>query len=651
MFTCFAEVAFRIPVRGTFTYVLPPGRENEFAVGNLIVAEIHGRVEEGIICSLHSREPDHKTLELQNLVVPDAVVNEGQIELAAWMAEQYLAGIGECLFKMFPAPTKRTGKKKSQPPARSPRHELNADQLSAFEAVRRDFDNGRSGMHLLHGITGSGKTEVYIHTIQEALGRGRGAVLLVPEIALTVQLVRRLEEVFGSDLALLHSGLAALPRSGAYRAVMNGEKRVAVGTRSAIFAPVQNPGVYILDEEHDGSYREHSAPRYDARQIAWHLARKHNACLVLGTATPRLETRHLAENGGPVSYHRLDARATGAELPRVEIVEGPAHDIPVGGTILRELEENLRRGEQSILLLNRRGYHPFLYCKTCERALSCPSCSVTLTRHRGGVLLCHYCGYQRADDGRCNVCSSPAKPRGAGTQKLEEYLLSLFPGIRLERLDTDAASRRNVVQECLDRFLAGELDVLVGTQMIAKGLDAPRVTLVGVLQADHGIAVPDFRASERTFALLTQVAGRAGRSDLKGRVYFEAINPHNEILKLAAAQDYDSFYQREIGFRRDARYPPFCRLVRLLYRSEEDSVAESASQALAGALGGKKLDGVTILGPSPAPIERIHNKFRWHILIKTPRIESVRTALSQVLEHLPHTKAHLEIDFDPVDLL
>lgn len=651
MFTRFADVAFRIPVPGTFTYRLPPGRENEYSVGSLVHAEIHGRVEEGLITAVHPNDAGMETLEIIELVAADPVVSTGQIELAKWMADQYLAGIGECVFKMFPAPTKRAGKDKSKPDVRAPRHELNKAQRAAFESVRRDLDAGRAGMHLLHGVTGSGKTEVYIHTIQEVLSKGRGALLLVPEIALTVQLVRRLEEVFGSDLALLHSGLAALPRYGAYRAVLKGEKRVAVGTRSAIFAPIHNPGVYILDEEHDGSYREHSAPRYDARQIAWYLAKKHSACLILGSATPRLETRHLAEPGGPVVYHRLDLRATGADLPKVEIVEGPAQDIPVGGTVLREIEENLKRGEQAILLLNRRGYHPFLYCKTCEKALSCPSCSVTLTRHRGGVLLCHYCGFQRMDDGRCNVCSSPAKPRGAGTQKLEEYLLSLFPGVRLERLDTDAASRRNVVQECLGRFLAGEIDVLVGTQMIAKGLDAPRVTLVGVLQADHGIALPDFRASERTFALLTQVAGRAGRSDLKGRVYFEAMDPHNEILKLAAAQDYESFYKREIAFRRDARYPPFCRLIRLLYRSEEEGTAETAAQSLLAALSSKKIDGMTILGPSPAPIEKIHNKFRWHILIKAPRIEPVRTALADVLEKLPRTRAHLEIDFDPVDLL
>lgn len=710
MFDLYADVALRLPLAECFTYRVPAELEGAIAAGMRVQVSLRNAIEEGLVVRLHRHEPDFETLPVQKLIdVQEPVLNAEQLRLAAWMADYYLAGPGECLFKMFP-PGKRNPPRLPESKRRAagdvagfaPAHALNAAQQAVYDAILADFEilsesassgetsgsPGKPHTHVVHGITGSGKTEVYIHTLLEALRRGRGALLLVPEISLTVQLIERLQSVFGDELALLHSALSGGDRRSAYMHVLRGDKRIAVGTRSAVFAPVKNPGVIILDEEHDGSYKEHSAPRYDARQIAHKRAADHGALLVLGSATPRIETAYAArvmQKQTGFVYHTLGERATGAELPPVRRVKAASMQTPITGELLHEIDQNLKRGQQSILLLNRRGYNPFVYCSNCETTQSCPNCSVALNLHKDRRLVCHYCAYSRPFDGVCTNCSGPAKPVGSGTQKLEEYLLNLFPEARLERLDTDAASKRNTVRDCIARLIAGEIDILLGTQMIAKGLDAPGVTLVGVLQADHGLAMPDFRSAERTFALLTQVAGRAGRGALEGRVIFECLNPENPVIVNAARQEYEAFYREEITQRHDAVYPPFCRVIRLLYRSEDEDRARTAIDRLhrrlqqhlsqqpaqaAGVLSGQGVRSgsggqpgeasvqelATILGPAPAPLEKLHNQYRYHLIIKTLHMKRVRETLSELLaanedRDRGRDRLHLEIDFDPVDLL
>lgn len=661
MFERYAEVALRVPLRKTFTYRIPAELVETCLPGVRVEVELRGRQEEGIVTATHGNAPDFALRDVAKVMGSGAVLTEDQLRLGEWLSDQYLAGIGESLFKMFPAGKRPAARKPTGRPKPSARPELNTEQQAAFDAISADLTSHPAPrtppVHLLHGITGSSKTEVYIRLILACRELGRSAVLLVPEISLTVQLISRLREVFGSELVLLHSALRKSERLRGYLDLLEGHRHIAVGTRSAVFAPLSEVGLFILDEEHDGSYKEHSSPRYHARQVAYYRASQSGAVMVLGSATPALETRHHAEAHKGFSYHRLSKRATGATLPSVELVRISNPDVPLSGDLLLALEKTIGAGEQALLLLNRRGYYPFQYCPNCEASLQCPNCSVTLNLHRDGRLVCHYCSFMRKADGHCDRCHGPVRKLGSGTQKLEEYLLNLYPKWRIERLDTDSAGRVNAVEGAVNRLLEGELDILLGTQMIAKGLDAPNVTLVGVLQADLGLNMPDFRAGERTFSLLTQVAGRAGRGERGGRVILEVLNPGNPVVQHARAHNYEAYYAEEIELRRNALYPPFCRLIRLLCRCESEEHARFGAAVVArhveGAYGPSAAQRPLILGPAPAPLERLHGQYRHHVIIKTTDLPAVRTVLQEgiakIRAELP-SDVYLEVDFDPTDL-
>lgn len=664
MFDRFCDIVFRLPVAQSFTYLIPPELAGQAQRGMRALASLRGVEEQGVILAVHGNPPLQKALPLLSLVDEEAVLTDTQIELAEWMAERYLAAPGECLARM--APARRAYRPAIGNEERGSARfdlELNEEQSGAFARIAVDLDRAIQGaapaeppVHLLHGITGSGKTEVYMRLIARALQSGRGAVLLVPEISLTVQLILRLRKVFGRELALLHSALGATERYSAYLDALHGRKRIALGARSAVFVPVHRPALWIIDEEHDQSFKERQAPRYDARQIALERARREGGVVVLGSATPRIESAYHARASDAFRfvYHRLQRRATGAALPTVELVPAPPPDIPLSGAMIDAIDRCLKKKEQSLLLLNRRGYNPYVYCRTCARVEPCPNCSVALTLHRDHRLLCHYCAFTRRFEGRCSQCGGTAETLGSGTQRLEERLVELFPAARIERLDQDAVSRKRVLQQTIARLLAGELDILVGTQMIAKGLDAPGVTLVGVLQADAGLNLPDFRAAERTFALLTQVAGRAGRGERPGRAIFECLNPEHPVVAQAARQDYEAFYRAEVVARKDALYPPFCRLLRVLARSEQAEAAESYLLGLRDRLlvETSNQSGATfILGPAPAPIEKIQAEYRSHLIIKTRQPRQVRVVLARLLEQRPPAAVRVEVDADPVDLL
>ncbi len=682
IFTQYADICFRLPIREYFTYEIPDELAEKVKPGCRVIASLRGKEEEGIVRFIHNQTPSFDLSKILKVVDEDAIVNEDQMKLSEWMAEFYLSGYGEALFKMFP-----NGKRRPSPQTRkkvqdlTPDHELNDLQRAAYESVLKDLPSALNDtesqkeratpIHLLFGITGSGKTEVYIHILRECLERNQNAILLVPEISLTVQLVQRLHQVFGEELALLHSGLSGSDRFRSYIRVLRGECSIAVGTRSAVFAPVKNPAIIIIDEEHDGSFKEHSSPRYDARQIAMIRTRNSGGVVLFGSATPRIETMYRCssqreEGGFRYFLHVLTKRATGAELPDIHIIEAPPADIPVTGDLVREIGKNLDDRKQSLLLLNRRGHAPYLYCSSCAATIKCPSCSVALTVHRNNLAMCHYCGHRQIVTDECPECNNKSVKRiGSGTQKLEDYLLNLYPSATLERLDSDSAINAETVEQTIGRLVRGEMDILVGTQMIAKGLDAPGVTLVGVLQADNHLGLPDFRAAERTFSLLTQVAGRAGRSSWKGRVYFEVLNPNEIVILDAARQDYLSFYKRELEIRKIAGYPPYMRIIRLLVRSSASEeaynlclgVAEKIREAIHNSREVQNSESVIdpiILGPAPAPLEKLNNKYRYHVLIKTNQIRKVRNILDEILSDLKkgmHKDAYLEIDFDPVDLL
>ncbi|PYQ18471.1 MAG: primosomal protein N', partial [Acidobacteria bacterium] len=511
---------------------------------------------------------------------------------------------------------------------------------------------------LLHGITGSGKTEVYFRAAEAALARGKGALILVPEIALTPLLVRAANARFGRIVSVLHSELSAGERHDQWWRIREGDAPVVVGARSAVFAPLPEVGLLVVDEEHDGAYKQEDSPRYHARDVAVMRGRLEGAPVVLGSATPSVESHANAEKG---KYKRLvlPCRIGRQGLPKVEVVDRRAvlraGGDPILSPVLREaLAARLTRGEQSLLLLNRRGWATSLLCRECGAQASCPNCSVSLTLHQGGrTALCHYCGHEAPAAAVCVSCGGAyLRLSGFGTERVVEAVEAALPAARVARLDRDQAGRRGVVAKTLAAFEAGETDVLVGTQMIAKGHDFPRVTLVGVIDADVGLGFPDFRAAERTFQLLTQVAGRAGRGDVAGEVILQSHLPDHYALLFACAQDYPAFFEREMEFRRTMGYPPFTALLNLVIRAADPRKGATEAEALARALRESAPGRFRLLGPAHAPLARLRGEHRFQILMKGSRPamrEAVREAL--VARYGPTRWPGIAVDVDPVSVM
>ena len=542
------------------------------------------------------------------------------------------------------------------------KHELNDEQRAAYEAITASMDVGRYQTFLLRGITGSGKTEVYLQAIEHALASGRGAIILVPEISLTPQTVGRFKARFQTDIAVLHSGLGAGERYDEWRRTQRGEVRIVVGARSAIFAPLRRLGIIVVDEEHDHSYKQGETPRYHARDVAIMRAKMNDAVCVLGSATPSVESFYNSETGKSIRLE-LKRRATNAALPDVRILDmrGMLRDQGGQAYLSDALEtavaERLERSEQVLLLLNRRGFAPFVLCPQCGWIAECTDCQVTMTYHaRGAHLSCHYCNKRRTIPQVCDACHfNPLLYLGVGTQRVEDLLQRTFAKARIERMDADTTAGKGGHAKILGRLAAGEIDVLVGTQMIAKGHDYPGVTLVGVLNADTGLGMPDFRAAETTFQLLTQVAGRAGRGDKPGHVIIQTYRPKHYAIVAAAGHDYAAFYAREIQERENAGYPPFRRLANLAIECEKPRGAEQAVAALhrlirreMGALGFR---GMEFLGPAPATVSRVKKKYRWNLgvlSVSAKRLNSlVRAARTAFANENPVPSAQLKVDLDP----
>lgn len=542
-------------------------------------------------------------------------------------------------------------------------------QQEVIDGLKEQAAADDPGVALLRGVTGSGKTLVYLELLEQLVNeRGRGAVVLVPEISLTPQTVRRFRARFGDRVAVLHSGLSAGERFDEWQALREGRKQVAVGARSAVFAPVRDLGAVVVDEEHEGSYKQSDTPRYHARAVAAVRCRIEGALCVLGSATPALESWRLADRGRYRGFHLPD-RVTPNPLPEVELVDltdqsATERDTEGPGTLftdrlLEALDDRLERGEQSILLLNRRGYSNFVQCPGCGKVWECDRCSVSLTYHRGrDRMTCHHCAFEAPAPDVCDECGEP-EPRfvGAGTEQVERRLGELFPEVRVARMDVDTTSTKWAHQKILERVKRGEADVLLGTQMIAKGLDLPGVTLVGVVNADVGLNLPDFRASERTFQLLSQVAGRAGRGERPGRVLVQTSRPEHFALEAAVEHDYEGFADRELEDRELPGYPPHRRLANLVVSGPEPAPVEALVDELTrwtrSLVEERELEGVQVVGPAPCPIERLRNRWRWHFLLKSDE----PGPLGAVLRYLdarhgqPSGDRRLEIDRDPEALL
>lgn len=543
----------------------------------------------------------------------------------------------------------------------APAHELTLPQQNAIKAIQAALKTGSFQRQLLFGVTGSGKTEVYLRATSECLQQGRGVLILVPEIALTMQLTGAFRARFGDSVAVLHSQLSESERFDQWLRARAGEKSVVIGARSAIFAPLESVGLIIVDEEHETAYKQQNLPRYDARQLAEARARESNALLLLGSATPSLESYYQVEQGN-AALLELPERASGVLMPLVQIVDLRQEKSGILSQPLRfAMERAITQGKQTLLLLNRRAFSPSLLCRECGYVAPCPHCSVALAYHLSPpTLRCHHCDHREPAPTRCPKCDGKRfAPHGIGTQRVEQAIQTAMPHVSVARLDRDALTSKERYVELLRAFRSGEIQILVGTQMIAKGLDFPNVQLVGVVNADTALYLPDFRAGERTFQLLTQVAGRAGRRELQGEVIIQTYNPDHPALLFAREHDFKGFYRWEMANRRELNYPPFCRMANLIAQSDYPDKPKALLETLKQKIlvsedwqSWGKSPQARLLGPAPAPLSRLAGQYRFHMMLRMPFEMDAAAFLGRVIDGMPpDERALLQIDLDPVNLL
>jgi primosomal protein N' (replication factor Y) len=616
-----------------------------------------------VMAHLEARGGRAETRALKGLGVPDStlgtLVKRGLVEIQE-VPEEFLFG-----------GTQTPGKKQAH------EHTLNEEQMEAAAAIAGAMGKGGFRALLLFGVTGSGKTAVYFAAMRRALDAGKSCLLLVPEIGLTPAMAGQLVSAFVGEVALLHSGLTPDERAEQWHRIRRGEARVVVGTRSAVFAPVRNLGLVIVDEEHDGSYKQEESPRYHGRDVAVMRAKLEGAVVVLGSATPSLESWSNAEKGR-YELVRMAGRVAGRALPKVEMVDMRAEFREVGKEeifsrrLVQETRAALDRGEQVLLLLNRRGYSFVVICRSCGEKVECENCAIAMTYHRaqgfgiadplgdgavqpGTRLECHYCGFRRGVPKVCPKCASEHLYfLGAGSQQGEEKLQELFPDARIGRMDRDTVRGRFDMERLLARLHAGEINLLVGTQMMAKGHDIHGVTLVGVVGADHALGLPDFRAAERVFQLLTQVSGRAGRGEVAGKVLVQTYHPEHYAVKFAARHDYSGFVAKELSFRRSLHYPPFSVLANVLVQSEKLEEAAGWAAQLGRFFERERMAGVKVLGPAAAPIVKLKRIYRFHLILKAQQRKVLNAALHRMLgfiESAGIARRGVVVDVDAVSLM
>ncbi|WHX42224.1 primosomal protein N' [Mesobacillus sp. AQ2] len=539
--------------------------------------------------------------------------------------------------------------------------ELTAEQEKAISPILSSIEKEHHEVFLLYGVTGSGKTEIYLQSIQEVLRKGKEAIVLVPEISLTPQMVTRFKERFGDLVAVMHSGLSAGEKYDEWRKIQRKEVKVVVGARSAIFAPFENIGIIIIDEEHETSYKQEENPRYHARDVAIQRAKTYACPVVLGSATPSLESFARAQKGR-YTLLTLPKRMNNQALPEVEIVD-MREELRTGNRsmfsvkLFEKIKDRLERKEQTVLFLNKRGHSSFVMCRDCGYVMNCPHCDITLTYHRyNEQMKCHYCGYEDRVPTICPECNSEhIRYFGTGTQKVEEELLKLIPEARVIRMDVDTTGRKGSHEKLLTAFQEGQADILLGTQMIAKGLDFPNITLVGVLSADTMLNLPDFRSSEKTFQLLTQVSGRAGRHKLPGEVVIQTYTPEHYSVELAGSQDYDRFYQQEMLMRKVHQYPPFYYLSLVTVSHEELMKVVSVTEKIAKFITSRLSKDSVVLGPVASPIPRINDRYRYQCLIKYKKEPELSTTLKTILDHYQQEMGsgglQISVDLNPYILM
>jgi len=646
-----ADIYINTPVNRSFTYKIP--EQMNLLTGMRVVVNFSGREMTGFVSAIHNNLPEG--IELKDIVsrIDDEIIyDERIIRLAEYVSESYLSSVGEALGKALPSGESS----RSRPRASRVSHiensriDLTDKQKSIYDRI---MSSGKKS-HLIFGITGSGKTEIYMSAAIDAVSKGLSVIYLVPEITLSSQIHARLYKVFGENLIVYHSQLTQNQRLANWKRFYKGDAMIAVGTRSAVFLQCPKLGLIIVDEEHDSSYKEQSTPRYNARRIAFYRGETENATLILGSATPSIETLYAAERG-VIELHKLEERYGDGKLPVIEIVKLQNSNEEITPRLKMYTNRAIKDGKQAVYLLNRRGFAPFVLCGDCGCAVECPDCSIGMNYHRGKGMLCHYCGYSSDVPLNCSACGSESILKlGSGTQKIEEIISKEFPDYRIFRLDQDSARKKDTVYDLLDMMHKREIDILLGTQMISKGFDFHGVTVAGIIMADIGLNMPDFRATEKIFSLLMQLSGRSGRGESEGRVIIQTLNEEHLIFDYLKRQDYLGFYREELKIRKLINYPPFTRIARIVIRGKsEESVSQSAELLTIDMkrLVTEQYSGIMVLGPSPAPLSKIGGNYRYHIILKGKRLNELTAFVKTAIDSFKSKAVYIEIDIDPVDML
>lgn len=650
-----AEVHINTPVNKPFTYRVPAGMRLE--PGIRVIVNFRGRKVTGYVTAVKhgvSDDPGYELKDVSATVDESPVFDERLISLVKYVSGMYFSSMGEAFSKALPSSeSSRTRGRIVSPRFSSSQSAPDTLTLKQREILDKIESSGPSA-HLIYGITGSGKTEIYINMARSVIARGGSVIYLVPEISLSSQIYERLYRVFGDSLVLYHSMLSPNRRLENWMKFRSGEARIAIGTRSAVFMQAPRLGLMIIDEEQDGSYKEQSSPRYSARHIAFYRARSENAHLILGSATPSVETLYAAERGG-ITLHTLDERYGDAELPGVEIVRVRGEGNEISSKLKLYTKRAVSSGGQAVYLLNRRGFSPLVMCEDCGTAVECSHCSISMNYHRDKGMLCHYCGSAKPVPKKCGACGSAAMVHvGSGTQKIEELINAEFPDYRVFRLDQDTARRKDAVPDLIDLMEKRQIDILLGTQMVSKGFDFPGIVLAGILLADVGMNMPDFRASERIVSLLIQLAGRSGRGGGESRVVIQTFNEEHALFRFIKNHDYTGFYRAELETRKALGYPPFGRLARILVRGKEEPVVIDSARELGDIIDGIIRKGglkVEKLGPSGAPFTKIGGNYRYHMILKASATAEFAAVIREALDNFKSGHVYVEVDIDPVDML
>ena len=667
----YLEIILNLPVNQGFTYsYIPPEKEKDELkpeVGKRAEIMFGNRKTTGFIINISDSIPEScpvdesKIKPVKRIIDKEPLFGKELIEMASWISRYYLCTLGEAIFSMIPSGRRDSsagGFSFEEDKVSKTKNQLSPEQEKAVNDILEISKNPvkpASQFHYVYGPTGTGKTEVFLQLAEKILEQGKGVIYLVPEISLTGQVAQSIFDRFGNTAAILHSGLTASQRLTQWHRIMHKEARVVIGARSAIFAPMPDLGLVIIDEEHDGSYKSGNNPRYHARQVSMHRCARLGIPLVMGSATPSVEAWSGMENG-IIYRHTLTKRLAGGTMPHINCIN--LNNFNNDGCISKPLEDEinntLKQKKQTILFLNRRGFTHFFRCNSCGYELVCKNCSIPLTYHKvENRLRCHYCGWSINPPQSCPECGSlDIGSSGFGTEFIESETKAKFPNARIIRIDTDAITKKEELLEKLDEFRKGNYDIMLGTQMVAKGLNFPNLQLVGVIMADAGLHMPDFRAGERTFSLITQVAGRAGRYFPDGKVFVQTYSPGREPVLFACKNAVEAFYNYELTQRSLMEFPPFSRLLRIVFRSFSKEAAYKTAFEASKILGQMNVKGAEIIGPAECPIERINSNWRYQILLKGKSIIPLQSMAREILNNYTHNQnVYIEYDVDPVSLL